>query len=132
MLRILKEIFPQHVVEHNFNHPDMTLTFSRRKVQLDAFINSLAIAFEHQGERHYGIHTWGHIGRIRQNDTEKMELCKRNGITLLQVPFWWDMTKEQLEAAIWKVRPDLITGPVKLSLTEQKLRLYPSKASKST
>jgi len=34
-------------------------------------------------------------------------LCKQNGITLVEIPFWWDTTKSSLQATIAQVRPEL-------------------------
>jgi hypothetical protein len=35
------------------------------------------------------------------------------GITLIEIPYWWDMTIDKLEATIKKVKPALITHPGK-------------------
>ena len=35
-----------------------------------------------------------------------------NGITLIEVPYWWDFSKERLTASIKQVRPDLIPNMV--------------------
>jgi hypothetical protein len=68
------------------------------------------IALEYQGEQHYG-----HTGferedaqRIQQRDQVKMKQCQDLGITLIQIPYWWNGTRSQLELAIHKHRPDLV------------------------
>jgi hypothetical protein len=113
MMRVLRQIFPTACIEENFFHPDMIFETSKRKAQIDAFISSLAIAFEFQGEQHYGAHIYGHTSRSISNDAEKRSFCSKLGVTLIEVPFWWDKSKEQLESAIARVRPDIIQHVVK-------------------
>lgn len=38
----------------------------------------------------------------------KLKQCKRHGITLIEVPYWWDCSKSSLMATIHQVRPDLV------------------------
>jgi hypothetical protein len=47
----------------------------------------------------------------RQMDLMKEKLCKENGITLVQVPYWWDRKYETLAATIYSHRPDLFQEP---------------------
>jgi hypothetical protein len=113
MLKILKQIFPQFTIIDSYKHPDIRFVSTRRPGQLDAFIGDLAIAFEYQGEQHYNLHMWG-TQRAEINDEEKRNVCRNLGITLIEVPFWWDKSQGQLEAAIWRVRPDLIAVPMSI------------------
>jgi hypothetical protein len=43
----------------------------------------------------------------RQHDLAKAQICKENGISLIEVPFWWDRRQESLAATIHSQRPDL-------------------------
>ena len=49
----------------------------------------------------------------KERDKVKQELCKKAGITLVQVPYWWDAQRDSLEATIYSYRPDLYTVPPK-------------------
>jgi hypothetical protein len=42
-----------------------------------------------------------HSMQIR--DTEKLMACKKAGITLIAIPYWWDYRKESLAATIKEV-----------------------------
>ncbi len=44
---------------------------------------------------------------LQKRDQVKKKLCKKNGITLLVVPYWWDMKVESLAQSIHAVRPDI-------------------------
>ncbi len=35
-------------------------------------------------------------------------LLKLKGITLIEVPYWWDKNRESLEATIYEQRPELL------------------------
>lgn len=46
----------------------------------------------------------------QERDEEKRIACKTKGITLVEVPYWWDLDlQKSLKATIHKVRPDLIS-----------------------
>ena len=41
-------------------------------------------------------------------DQQKRDACEDYGITLLEIPYWWDNTIESLSAFIHKVIPNFI------------------------
>jgi hypothetical protein len=41
----------------------------------------------------------------------KEKMCKENGITLVQIPYWWDRKYESLASTIYSHRPDLFQEP---------------------
>ena len=43
----------------------------------------------------------------KQRDKTKNEICKEVGITLIEVPYWWDRKISSLAATVYNVRPDL-------------------------
>jgi hypothetical protein len=86
---------------------------------VDIYIPSLSLAFEFQGEQHYSEAYKKH-GNLNENrsffsnfeqrlkkDEEKRETCKRLGITLIEVPFWWDRKIDTLKTMIVNYRPDI-------------------------
>lgn len=80
-----------------------------RKVELDVYLPDENLAFEYQGQQHYSdIYALGHRWYQKQKDEEKRRICKDKGITLIEVPYWWDNTKSSLVATIHKFRPDLL------------------------
>eukprot|EP01027_Heterolobosea_sp_BB2_P007423 GEZU01011052.1.p2 GENE.GEZU01011052.1~~GEZU01011052.1.p2 ORF type:complete len:114 (-),score=22.70 GEZU01011052.1:113-454(-) len=54
---------------------------------------------------------FGSNATFRRNDKEKLAACERAGITLIEVPYWWDNTAASIIASIHSVRPDLVSEP---------------------
>jgi hypothetical protein len=61
-------------------------------MELDVYLPSLSLAFEYQGIQHYEDKFYfGTASReYSQRDKEKRAACKEIGITLIEVPYWWD------------------------------------------
>jgi hypothetical protein len=75
---------------------------------LDIFIPSLALAIEYQGVQHYKeTFLLGDPKVAASRDKEKKKLCERYGITLLEIPYTWDRTRESILSALVQRRPDL-------------------------
>ena len=68
---------------------------------MDIFIPSKQLAFEYQGEQHYyDIYALGNLWSQKSKDEEKRIACKDKGITLIEIPYWWDKEKSSLMATI--------------------------------
>ena len=77
-------------------------------VELDVFLSKEKLALEYQGEQHFNdIYAIGPQWQYTERDAEKRLACKENGITLIEVPYWWDLKKESLCATIHQHRSDL-------------------------
>ena len=69
------------------------------------------MAFEYQGEQHFQeIYSLGPLWRYSERDREKKIACNDKGITLIEIPYWWDFTRESLVASIHSYRPDVISA----------------------
>jgi hypothetical protein len=92
-------------VEEDFFHPDLCFS-SGQRMQLDVFVPEYSLAFEYQGRQHYwDVFVLGSQWHYEQRDREKREACHEKGITLVEVPYWWDDSKESLLATIQQLRP---------------------------
>ncbi len=78
-------------------------------MELDIFLPKEKLAFEYQGEHHYrDIYSMGSNWQQRQRDEEKQVACKKQKITLIEVPYWWDKESTSLATAIYKERQELL------------------------
>ena len=70
------------------------------------------LAFEYQGIQHYkDMYYFGSFARVYSNqDEEKRNLCVnfKPPITLIEIPYSWDNSKQTLLHFILKVSPKLI------------------------
>lgn len=44
---------------------------------------------------------------VSDRDELKIKLCERAGITLIEVPYWWDLSEAALRATLANIRPEL-------------------------
>lgn len=81
-------------------------------MQLDAYIPSLNVAFEYNGNHHYKNTVYQGPCHTRiDNDRHKIGQCGNLGISLITVPHWWDKTEGSLQATIHAARPDILPQP---------------------
>jgi hypothetical protein len=60
-------------------------------MQLDICIPEVNLGFEYQGEQHYQYHyLYGSAEAQQLRDKEKIEAFRSAGITVIEIPFWWD------------------------------------------
>eukprot|EP01114_Cavostelium_apophysatum_P024274 TRINITY_DN9449_c0_g1_i1.p1 TRINITY_DN9449_c0_g1~~TRINITY_DN9449_c0_g1_i1.p1 ORF type:complete len:327 (-),score=52.59 TRINITY_DN9449_c0_g1_i1:1077-2057(-) len=103
---IMQELFPNEVIQ---SEVQLSRSKKRRPFEFDVFIPSKNLALEYQGEHHFGdSHPFGDAEEQQKRDAEKRAMCERNGITLIEVPYWWDGTKEEIQATIHLHRSDLL------------------------
>eukprot|EP01114_Cavostelium_apophysatum_P023608 TRINITY_DN8947_c0_g1_i1.p1 TRINITY_DN8947_c0_g1~~TRINITY_DN8947_c0_g1_i1.p1 ORF type:complete len:304 (-),score=68.83 TRINITY_DN8947_c0_g1_i1:66-977(-) len=110
LFRFVNEIFGWNNVDihHNYYHPHLHYQSSGMNMELDIYIPAYDLAFEYQGKQHFGkefLHV--ETGFTVAKDREKRDGCKKIGVTLIEVPFWWNQRKESLVSTIRKRRPDL-------------------------
>jgi hypothetical protein len=112
LAKMLQTIFPFEHIVLEYGHPDLVYTHTRRRMYLDVFIPNLSLAFEYHGIQHYNHHfKYGNPTEQQTRDKEKEQACKREGITLITIPFWWDNARASLVATILKFYPVAISDP---------------------
>ena len=97
-LNILKECIKLFFTEENkdivlleeYRHPDIS------NLELDFFLPQYNIAFRMKENLHSAPSN-------KQN-----EACREKGITLIEVPYWWDKQIDSLAATVYNTRPDLM------------------------
>jgi hypothetical protein len=105
---MIQKLFTGLPIELNFRFPDIIFTSEGQRVELDIYLPTLALAFEYQGEPHYKtITVFGDHSRQRRVDERKKLKCKAQGISLIEIPYWWDGLAESLVATIQRYRPDI-------------------------
>jgi hypothetical protein len=98
-------------VHEDYDHPDLKFS-SGRSMQFDIYVPSKKLVFEYQGEQHYyDSYNIGPQWSYQQRDEEKRLACQKSGITLIEIPYWWDFKKESLIATIHQYRQDLFSTP---------------------
>jgi len=99
----MKQLLPNEAVVEDHNHPCLFWD-SGKPVQLDVFVPRFNLALEYQGEQHYmNLHFQGSgtlLDDVVTRDNEKIQLCEKNGITLIPVPYWWDGTSASLASTL--------------------------------
>ncbi len=96
----------------DFVNPDLRFSDTGFPMQLDLFLPSLLLAFEYNGRQHYQDvpHRFPPQKHYANRDEEKRKACICKGITLIEIPYWWDEEIESLRATIHNKRPDLIVN----------------------
>eukprot|EP01114_Cavostelium_apophysatum_P019814 TRINITY_DN6476_c0_g1_i1.p1 TRINITY_DN6476_c0_g1~~TRINITY_DN6476_c0_g1_i1.p1 ORF type:complete len:606 (-),score=129.46 TRINITY_DN6476_c0_g1_i1:43-1860(-) len=99
LFKIVQELFRSATDIHvNYIHEALKYARSGLSMELDIYIPSLSLAFEYQGEQHYIEQsiTNNDLQLQQSKDVEKREKCQAAGITLIEVPFWWNGTLQVL------------------------------------
>jgi hypothetical protein len=103
-------------LHENYRHERLRFARTESPMELDIFLPSERLAFEYHGEQHYhDIKVFGNHWDRMQRDKEKRSACSEEGITLIEVPYWWDKSIASLAATIQQQRSGLIDHKLNLS-----------------
>lgn len=96
------------LIEESFPSAEREKTFAWLGLQrLDIFIPELKIALEYHGEQHYEpIVPFGGKPRLEKQmkmDLLKKQLCQRNGITLVEWPYWVKIERQKVVTLLTEV-----------------------------
>eukprot|EP01121_Diplochlamys_sp_Union-15-3_P015497 TRINITY_DN5137_c0_g1_i1.p1 TRINITY_DN5137_c0_g1~~TRINITY_DN5137_c0_g1_i1.p1 ORF type:complete len:359 (-),score=52.32 TRINITY_DN5137_c0_g1_i1:168-1244(-) len=112
LFKTIKEIFPDSIVLEDYQTNEVEIGGTGSLVQFDVYVPEHKLALEYQGYHHYHDHyMYGPAKEYKRRDSHKKESCKRVGITLVAVPYWWELDKESVIACIHQQRPELVPDP---------------------
>ena len=101
----VQKLFPHDEIVEDYFHSDISRE-TGYSVQFDIFLIKHKIAFEYHGKQHYEDipKSFAPLELYQRRDEEKIKLCKKFGIHLIIIPYWWDNTinslKNQVEKAL--------------------------------
>jgi len=108
LFKTVQNIFPPAVdIIEEYQFP--ATNYIAHSMIFDIFVPAYNIIFEYQGYQHY--HSTGYFGDakfLKKQDNEKREACDYYDITYLEVPYWWQYTKESIITLIHQARPDIM------------------------
>ena len=97
----VQKLFPGEEIIEDYFHSDISRE-SGFAVQFDVFLVDKKIAIEYHGKQHYEDipSSFAPIELYQQRDEEKEKLCKKYGINLIIIPYWWDNSEFSLKQTI--------------------------------
>ena len=98
----VQKLFPNEEIVEDYFHSEISRE-NGFSVQFDIFLINRNIAIEYHGKQHYeDIPTgFGPLEMYKTRDVEKQKICKRFGIDLIIIPYWWDNDIESLRETIF-------------------------------
>lgn len=70
----------------------VSVTFNTNTCFEDILIRNLSIGFEYQGKQHYASGLFANVSERVRKDSEKKEVLRNLGITLITVPYWSNLS----------------------------------------
>ena len=99
--RSLRLLFPSSLLIEDYHHPLLPST-SHLNLELDIYLPQLNLAVEYQGRQHYDDlpAAFSSLESYQSRDTLKISLCSLHHISLLFIPFWWDLSFSSLHSTL--------------------------------
>ena len=96
----------------NYRHPLVIAPNGKTKMELDVYFPLLSLAFEYNGIQHFhNTVFFGDCKKQKARDRHKSAQCRKQKITLIIVPYWWNEQLSSLQATIYSARPDIVADP---------------------
>ena len=112
LFRYISSLFnDKYQIIENYKHSMLSFR-SGSFCEIDVFIPELNMGFEYNGEHHYDDHpAFGLIDLYIKRDIDKEFLCKKLGIPLIVVPYWFSRSENGLI--------NFLTSCIKLELCKE-------------
>ena len=96
----LRSLFPSVAMIENYRHP--LLPSFQHLIEIDIFLPSLNFAFEYHGQQHFDDlpFAFNSILSYLSHDQLKQRISKLRGVTLICIPYWWDLSLSSLHTFI--------------------------------
>eukprot|EP01125_Pyxidicula_operculata_P008535 TRINITY_DN2859_c0_g3_i4.p2 TRINITY_DN2859_c0_g3~~TRINITY_DN2859_c0_g3_i4.p2 ORF type:complete len:333 (-),score=32.63 TRINITY_DN2859_c0_g3_i4:27-1025(-) len=102
------DIFEDFRYDFSVEEKEKAEKYAGYPLQFDFWIPSYNIAIEYQGEQHFQhLPHFSSLEAYREWDRKKQEFCEEVGISLIEIPHWWDGNEDSLIASIHTKRPYL-------------------------
>jgi len=109
LLRTIQNLFPLAEERVNYRHHLLSYLQSGNPMELDIFLPQLSLGIEYQGVHHFHWNSrYGDSSAQKCKDEERRWRAVQHGLTLLEVPYWWDHSQETIVSMIRDHRPDLL------------------------
>jgi hypothetical protein len=110
LYKMLQKMFPNYQVTINARPEGFIYPSTGHHMRLDVYLPELNLAFDYRGKiycidcivlrflgaQHYQEVYKGRLKEQQRRDAEKLQICTDNGLSLVVVPYWWDLSKESL------------------------------------
>ena len=99
----IQKLFPGQEIVEDYFHSGISRE-TGVPIQFDIFLIGRNIAFEYHGKQHYEEipSAFASMEMHKNRDLEKQHLCKKYGIRLIIIPYWWDNKLESLKETLNK------------------------------
>ena len=97
----ITKLYPGEEIIEDYFHTIISRE-SGLAIQFDIFLVNQNIAFEYHGIQHFedSPFAFAPLEMYKQRDNEKEKLCKKYGIHLVVIPYWWDNSLDSLQKLI--------------------------------
>ena len=106
---LIQKLFPNEEIVEDYFHSEIS-RISGVTIQFDVFLVNKNIAFEYHGQQHYDDipSAFATVEMYKNRDKEKALLCKKFGVTLIVIPYWWNNREDSLRNTINSTLPGII------------------------
>jgi len=112
LTNLVHELFPEMKPHIEYSSPELVYSDTKRPFTLDIYLPEIKLAFEYIEDPNYSWqYTFGANFSIYTFHKAKRAVCEKLGITLIEVPSWWNRELSSLVQAIKRSRPELLQGP---------------------